>query len=129
MKFSIKDFFSKCDQIRSFLRIWSHLLKKSVIENFIFCAVKRNTAFLKWFGNFFWRINDIDVKWDLVFCSFWNYYCDSTDICYNRWKQNCHTFPRAYPQKKHKNSTRSFWALSVPDSFNLYSILFYIMNF
>ena len=44
MKFSIKDFFSKCDQIRSFLRIWSHLLKKSLIENFImenfiFCAV------------------------------------------------------------------------------------------
>ena len=30
MKFSIKDFFSKCDQIRSFLRIWSHLLKKSL---------------------------------------------------------------------------------------------------
>ena len=28
MKFSIKDFFSKCDQIRSFLRIWWHLLKK-----------------------------------------------------------------------------------------------------
>ena len=36
MKFSIKDFFSKCDQIRSFLRIWSHLLKKSFMENFIF---------------------------------------------------------------------------------------------
>ena len=30
MKFSIKDFFSKCDQIRSFLRIWSHLLKESL---------------------------------------------------------------------------------------------------
>ena len=39
MKFSIKDFFSKCDQIRSFLRIWLHLLKKSLMENFIFCAV------------------------------------------------------------------------------------------
>ena len=39
MKFSIKDFLSKCDQIRSFLRIWSHLLKKSLMENFIFCAV------------------------------------------------------------------------------------------
>ena len=39
MKFSIKDFFSKCQQIRSFLRIWSHLLKKSLMENFIFCAV------------------------------------------------------------------------------------------
>ena len=36
MKFSIKDFFSKCDQICSFLRIWSHLLKKSLMENFIF---------------------------------------------------------------------------------------------
>ena len=39
MKLSIKDFFSKCDQIRSSLRIWSHLLKKSLMENFIFCAV------------------------------------------------------------------------------------------
>ena len=38
MKFSIKDFFSKCEQIRSFLRIWSHLLKKSLMENFTFCA-------------------------------------------------------------------------------------------
>ena len=39
MKFSIKDFFSECDQIRSFLRIWSNLLKISLMENFIFCAV------------------------------------------------------------------------------------------
>ena len=39
MKFSIKYFFSKCDQIHSFLWIWSHLLKKSLIKNFIFCAV------------------------------------------------------------------------------------------
>ena len=39
MKFSIKGFFSKCDQICSFLRIWLHLLKKSLMENFIFCAV------------------------------------------------------------------------------------------
>ena len=39
MKFSIKDFFSKCDQIRSFLRIWSHLLKKPLMENFSFCTV------------------------------------------------------------------------------------------
>ena len=35
MKFSIEDFFSKCDQIRRKLRIWSHLLKKSSMENFI----------------------------------------------------------------------------------------------
>ena len=39
MRFSIKDIFSKCDQIRSFLRIWSHVLKKFLMENFIFCAV------------------------------------------------------------------------------------------
>ena len=39
MKFSIKDFLSNCDQIRIFLWIWPHLLKKSLIENFIFCAV------------------------------------------------------------------------------------------
>ena len=32
----IKDFFSKSDQIRRKLRIWSHLLKKSLLENFIF---------------------------------------------------------------------------------------------
>ena len=39
MKLAIKDSFSKCDQIRRILRIWSHLLRKSLMENFIFCAV------------------------------------------------------------------------------------------
>ena len=39
MKFSIEDFYSKCDQIRWKLWIWSHLLKKSLMENFIFGAV------------------------------------------------------------------------------------------
>ena len=39
MKLSIKDLFSKYDQIRSFLRIWSRLLKKSLTENFIIGAV------------------------------------------------------------------------------------------
>ena len=32
----IQDFFSKCVQIRSFLRIWSQSLQKSFMENFIF---------------------------------------------------------------------------------------------
>ena len=39
MKFSIKAFFSECDQIRSFLRIWSHLLRKSLMKTSFFCAV------------------------------------------------------------------------------------------
>ena len=32
----MKNFFSKYDQIRNKLRIWSHLLKKSFMENFFF---------------------------------------------------------------------------------------------
>ena len=43
MKFSIKDFFSKCDNFFSNffrkLQIWSHLLKKFLMDNLIFCAV------------------------------------------------------------------------------------------
>ena len=35
MKFSVKDFFSKCEQIQSFLQIFSHLLKKLLTENVI----------------------------------------------------------------------------------------------
>ena len=36
MKFSIKDLFSKCDQIHGFQLIRSHLLRKSLMENIIF---------------------------------------------------------------------------------------------
>ena len=45
MKFSVTDFFSKCDQIRRQLRIWSHLLKKSLKENYFFmqCGGLPNT--------------------------------------------------------------------------------------
>ena len=40
MKFKLRiSLVNKHDQIRSFLRIWSYLLKKSLMENFIFCAV------------------------------------------------------------------------------------------
>ena len=38
-EFSINDFFSKCDQIRRILQIWSHLLKKFFMENFISSAL------------------------------------------------------------------------------------------
>ena len=36
MKFFIEDFFRKCEQIFSFLRIWSHLLKKSLMKKLCF---------------------------------------------------------------------------------------------
>ena len=39
----IKDFLSKSDQSRSFLGIWSHLPKKSLMKNFIFCEWKKNS--------------------------------------------------------------------------------------
>ena len=55
IKFSIKDFFSKSDQIRSFLRICSHLLKKSLMENFIFCAVFINSESASTLSNLIWR--------------------------------------------------------------------------
>ena len=39
MKFFIKNFFSKCDQIRSKLRIWPPLFNKFLMENFSFGAI------------------------------------------------------------------------------------------
>ena len=41
VKFSIKDFSSKCDQIRRKRVIWSHLLKKFLMGNFIFLCIER----------------------------------------------------------------------------------------
>ena len=38
--FSNKDFFSKCNQILSFLQIWSHLLKKFLMEVSVFVLCK-----------------------------------------------------------------------------------------
>ena len=81
MKFSIEDFFSKCDQIRRNLRVESHLLKKSLVENFIFCAVKGLILKLEQNGisgnvlkllrqlawrKLLWRRNDLDWKTCLI---------------------------------------------------------------
>ena len=55
MKFSIKDFFSKCDQIRRKLRIWSHLLKKSLVEKLIFCAVQLMISWRVLKAHFAWK--------------------------------------------------------------------------
>ena len=52
--FFIKYFFSNCDQIHSFLRICSLLLKKSLMENFVFCACSYR---------YFWgKCNDLQRK-------------------------------------------------------------------
>ena len=54
MKIPLKGFFSKCDQIRSFLPIWSHLPEKSLMETsfFVQCQLQRmkekKKSFLSW---------------------------------------------------------------------------------
>ena len=47
MKFSIKDFFSKCDQI---LQIWSHLLKKILKWKLHFWAVAEAVLYEREYG-------------------------------------------------------------------------------
>ena len=42
-----KYFLRKCDQIGWKLRNWSHLMKKSLLENFIFCAVLKKA--INWY--------------------------------------------------------------------------------
>ena len=54
MKFSIKDFFSKCEQICKKLRFWPHLLKKSLMENFIFWAVSQRDSDTNKFLKYQW---------------------------------------------------------------------------
>ena len=48
MKFSLKDFFSKCDQIGSVLRIWSQLLTKYLMKTLFFvqCGLRVRVVFL-----------------------------------------------------------------------------------
>ena len=51
-------FFSKCNQIHSFLHICSHLLKKFLMENLIFCGVhsQKWTGFRdKWNQRLWWN--------------------------------------------------------------------------
>ena len=52
IKFSIKHFFSKYDQIRGKMLIWSHLLNKSLMENFYFlCSDSHIKALMNCFEN------------------------------------------------------------------------------
>ena len=81
MTFIIKDFFSKRDQIRSSLRIRSHLMKKSLMKNFIFCAVLLHL--ISWCG-----------------------YLGSSESWLSRLKfcENC-----AFPQHFHTRKVRENW--------------------
>ena len=62
LKFSTKDFFSKCDQTRRKLRIFSHLLNKSLMENFIFCAVEKLHLYLIYKERIIMKIGGTEIK-------------------------------------------------------------------
>ena len=73
IKFSIKTFFS-------FLRIWSHLLKKSLTEKFIFCAVVRSYILSSVISKFSNRIN---CKNWYIFDMIWKEYVNCNDGGYS----------------------------------------------
>ena len=62
MKFTIKDFFSKCDQIRRKLRMWSHLLKKSLMENFDFCVLQCKPTMYSTHGIYLWQLAQTNLE-------------------------------------------------------------------
>ena len=66
MKNPIKDLFSKCDQ--SFLWTWSHLLKKSLMENFIFSAMEKiKEGFFEMFQQFLFFLKQQNMKLQLQY--------------------------------------------------------------
>ena len=67
MKFLVKNCFSKCDQIRRKLRIWSHLLKNLWWKTSIFCAVVPPLMlYLKVGFIIFWCRTFGNLEWGLL---------------------------------------------------------------
>ena len=62
MMFSIKNFFHKCDKICRKLRIWSHFLKKSLMENIIFCTVTTDFTEISEIEDNFFQLTDNDLS-------------------------------------------------------------------
>ena len=67
MKFSNKNFFSKSDKMRSFLHIWSHLLKKSWVKKFLCSEMSLNDLNEVNFQYFFLPVMHIQCKtWNML---------------------------------------------------------------
>ena len=117
MKFSIKDFFCKCDQICSFLWIWSHLLQKSLMENFIFCAVIRIKKILPVNNNSHFALIVIKSEVTIYLRSFfyffliWSIFSFMTRYFYSRLDISClfgmSEFRRAYSNYTSKEIKKS----------------------
>ena len=112
MKFSIKDFFSKCDQIRRKLQIWSDLLSKFLMENLSFCAVAKSLHFPGWnwvdsskdVREVSWMSHGVMRFWSLLSFLFISAFFDilatlSITLAFSsgisgRWKSSCSDIPR-----------------------------------
>ena len=95
MKFSIKDFFSKCDQTRRKLWIWSHLLKNALMKNFIFCAVLLSVEGLR-FRHLYFLSNCFIIVSQLVLLNS-QHFLKHCKIAWQRFKANF-----TFNQKKKK---------------------------
>ena len=95
MKFSISDFFSKCGQVLKKLRIRSHVLKKSLLESFIFFfAVRRNGGLT---GQSFYR--------NLCYNKFVKITCKSTEFT-TKTSTTAIQILSVKPRSKRKSSTK-----------------------
>ena len=63
MKFSIQDFFSKCEQTHRKLWMYSHFLKKLVMEDLIICGVQTFMRFFKVRQEWNLFENDVNRTW------------------------------------------------------------------
>ena len=101
MKVAVEDFFSQCDQRRSFLRIWSHFLKKSLMENFNFRTVQRAQAAVM-------GVNEISYNfcWAKIKDCYLQYYCSSAfyfKFLYQKtevYLENCQIYDGGFTAQK-----------------------------
>ena len=71
----------ECDQIRSFLLIWSHLLKESLMENFFFCAVS--------FNDFcFSSVSETAIVTEFIIKRKYSITCDGIKVDLHGWMTN-----------------------------------------
>ena len=123
MNFSIKDFFSKCDQIRSFLRIcWEFVLKKSLtkIYNLFVQSICDVTLFI---GKENLLLCFISVTRHWIFMvhtewvsQFWFQRCLSFQI---HWRQSTWYFFTSFHSRKVSNNNEKRVKFLVPGKASL----------
>ena len=130
MKFFIKDFVRKCDQIRRKLQIWSHLLtavwshllKKSFMKNFIFCAAKIHLLHLRNITSkspsaFLFSVLTLGLKASAFTCP--KSTIEKPEQCVNSFQSQ---------QQRHQNDVRDIVLVSLFLTLNRFHRLFLCFN-